>query len=281
MKKYGIYIHKFSSNSGGIICLGYLCHLLNEIGEKAFMVTTNDKSLEYFDNDDSNLNLNMPILKKNEIDDETTIIYPEIVDNNPLGAKNVVRWLLHRPGFHTGRINFGKDDLIVAHTKTHQGTYEIDERHILNIKYIMDNIYYNKNLEKTKTCYSIRKGRKSKPNLKLVHQKDSICIDGKSHQEISDIFNKSHTFISYDTYSTFSLYAALCGTTSIVIPDENVSKKDWYHDVRDTYGIAYGLEDIEYANQTRDLLYQNINIQKQSNIDMVKNFVSLCEDYFK
>lgn len=277
-KKFIIVCLNLNINHGGVICLNYLCHLLNSLNYESYLYVINNYNNKY------NLNLNINFIKNKDIEknniNDYIVIYPEIIDHNPLNAKKIVRWLLHKPGFHTNRINFGVDDLIVAYIKNYQGSYEIDEKHILNIKYIMNNTYYNRNLERTKTCYSIRKGAKSKPNLKLVHKEDSICIDGKDHKEISDIFNQSHTFISYDTYSTFSIYAALCGATSIVIPDEGVSKKDWYHDIKNTYGIAYGLDDIQYAEQTKDLLYQYIRNQEQENIDMVQNFVALCDEYF-
>ena len=40
------------------------------------------------------------------------VIYPEIVFGNPLGAKNVVRWFLHNPGFFSGKIYYGQNTLI-------------------------------------------------------------------------------------------------------------------------------------------------------------------------
>lgn len=272
-KKYAIYIKKFNENSGGLVCLAYLCYLLNKIGESAYVATTTSNH-GYFTN---SLNFNLPVLDKAEIDDSTIVVYPEIIDHNPLNAKNVVRWLLHKPGFHTGRINFGNNELIVGYGKeTCSDRYAIDDNHILKIEYIM-NIYYNKKLRKDMTCYSIRKSRLKNINM---HPSDSICIDRKSHSQINDIFNMSHTFISYDPYSYYSIYAAMCGCDSIVVPEPNVNKDQWKPNIKDTYGLAYGFDDIEYARSTKHLLFDKIANQNSTNIKMVKNFTQLCEAYF-
>ena len=71
-----------------------------------------------------------------------------------------------------------------------------------------------------------------------------------------------------------------CGCTSIVIPDEGVSKEDWKPNVKDTYGIAYGLNDVEYAIETKDKFLEYQKEIEQNNINAVKKFVKLCEEYF-
>lgn len=44
--------------------------------------------------------------------DSWAVVYPEIVAKNPMKAKNVIRWFLHYPGFHTGKINYAKRRVI-------------------------------------------------------------------------------------------------------------------------------------------------------------------------
>jgi hypothetical protein len=271
--KYVIWSPPFSINSGGILCLHYLCHLLNKLYFDAYIYYTNNTSYV------NHYGLDINIWPNNHIlDDKTIIIYPEIVDNNPLNAKNIVRWLLHKPGFWTGRINYGSDDLIVAYGK-HMGggLYTITDQQLLNIVYIMNNIYFNLDLPRENVCFSVRKCKKYSKS----HPENSICIDNKSHQDISYIFNKCHTFISYDPYSYYSVYAALCGCDSIIIPEYGVSKEQWRPDIKDTYGLAYGFDDIEYARSTRNLLIDDINNREKNDMNTVKKFTELCESYFK
>lgn len=41
------------------------------------------------------------------------VIYPEVFSNNPLNAKHVTRWLLHKGAYHTKEpIDCGEKDLV-------------------------------------------------------------------------------------------------------------------------------------------------------------------------
>jgi len=294
-KKYIIYTPSFDINSGGAIILHYLCHLLNSMDYDAYLwyerkaVWNTKRPLfsiyrfyryykKYFSSSFlTNPSFNTPIAKSNDLED-SIVIYPEIVDGNPLNAKKVVRWLLHKPGFHTGRINFTKDELIFAYSKECEGSgITINKEQILTIKYIMRDIYYNKNNKiRNNICYSIRKG----VNKTFIHSKDAICIDGLSHAEISDIFNKSHTFISYDPYSYYSTYASLCGCNSIIVPDTNISKEQWHPDIRDRYGLAYGIDDIDYGIETRSKMMEYLDEQDKLNLLSIKNFINETKKNF-
>lgn len=290
-----IYAYRFDENSGGKIVLHQLCHLLNEMGIEArlwenYRLIFDKKNiikslfgfLKYFRKTihrrfTVNKNWNTPIATKEDIKD-AIVIYPEIVEGNPLNAKYVVRWLLHKPGFHNGKVEYNKDDLIVGYGKNFSTEeYEITDENLLTITYVMTDIYKQTNFDKrTGSCYMVRKGT----NKEFVHDKDAICVDGYSHEELAKVFNKVDTFISYDTYTFYSKYAALCGCKSIIIPDENVSKKEWHPNESKWYGLSYGLDDIEYALQTKDKMIENIKEQEQDNVNQVKNFVKLYKGYF-
>jgi hypothetical protein len=86
-------------------------------------------------------------------------------------------------------------------------------------------------------------------------------------------------FISYDPLTFFSIMAALCGCISVVYPRDELTKKDWINTTAaseyakskgldNLYGIAYGLEDVQYAIDTLHLVkdqwtdIQNFNKEK-------------------
>ncbi len=90
---YYVYAPPYTEASGGIRAMHYFCHALNLLGEEAYIMT-----------DVVSNKLRTPILTSHiqtqhiQTNREPIAIYPEIVDGNPLGLKNVVRYLLNLPG---------------------------------------------------------------------------------------------------------------------------------------------------------------------------------------
>ena len=65
----------------------------------------------------------------------------------------------------------------------------------------------------------------------------------------------------------------------MVIPSDRVGDKlNWKNSIEDTYGIAYGEDDIINARQTRPLMFDYINKQNELNIENAKKLVKLCEE---
>lgn len=285
-KEFVVCTPPYKLDSGGSIVLHYLCYLLNYIGETAYVYFNHriwSRKRRYFKKTLFRNDFKNKLYQGNF--KNAIVVYPERMGGNPYGVKNVVRFLLHKPGFHTkGKISFDKDELIIGWGEECSGSeYTINKENNIKIIYSMDDVYYQTNFEKrTKTCYMIRKANIPQfPQKKFdFHPKDSICIDNKSHKKIAKIFNECDKFICYDPYTHYSTFATKCGCTSIVIPDEGVSKEDWKPNVKDTYGIAYGLNDIEYAKETKDKFLEYQTEIKQNNIDAVKKLVKLCENYF-
>lgn len=290
--KFIIYTHSFDEKFGGVIVLHQLCHTLNNLGHEAYL-WPNNKPLFTRSNffNPSVLNrwrlskfrfktyphFDTPIANKKDLSD-SIVIYPEIIHGNPLKAEKVVRWLLHKPGVNSERVQFEPVDLVVAYGKEF-GNEDIliSDEQVLHLKFSMQNIYKQTNFsERSGYCHMVRKGQGKSP----IHPEDSILLDNLSHSEVSRIFNQCKYFISYDPYTYYSIYAVLCGCISIVIPDLGVTKKDWYPEEKSRYGRAYGMDDIEYAIQTTPLLLTQIQAQNQDNIDSAYSFVQLCQRHF-
>lgn len=104
------YIHApdYRDSSGGIRVLHYLCHILNEMGEEAYLVGTQVTSPR----------LRTPVLTLKRLEEhflagQTPVtLYPEVVSDNPANTPLIARWLLNVPG-HLGKdIDFEPEDLI-------------------------------------------------------------------------------------------------------------------------------------------------------------------------
>lgn len=273
--KYVIGWEVLKECSGGQIALYSLCHLLNEVGEEAYMSGGDYPNC---------LGLNCPIMPSdlNVEDDNVIVVYPEVVIGNPLNAVNVVRYMLYPIGIIDGDINSHEStDLIIGWgEECTGGGYIINERNSVVIKYIMSDIYRNKKSpNREQSCYMVRKGPKWGQNLNQ-HPQGSIHVDGKTHLELAEIFNQCHTFYCYDPHTFYSTYASMCGCDSVVIPPKNLSKKDWKGSSEDTYGIAYGVSDIDRARESKPLMFEHLKNQASLNVQNTKKFINICINYF-
>lgn len=288
-----IYTYPYDENTGGIIALHRLCHVINTVTEhKAFLVSHKwphpfFKRLRYKIKKKNLLAIkegwNTPIWSKGSLSKNAVVIYPEVVEGNPLGIQHVVRWFLHQPGFHTGKIHYGLNELYFKFNSAihdfHRDSCTVASNELKVIYYPIDT-YVNKGLKRDiDCCYMVRKGT-DKPQ---IHPEDAICLDGKSHSEIAAIFNRAKRFISYDDYTAYSLFAVLAGCESVVVPTEGVGLTDWYSQVSDRYGLAYGLSDeqLSWAQQTQAKVLEYIVSEHQKVEQCVAQCLHEIKEFFE
>lgn len=287
--------------SGGVIVLHKLCHILNQLGENAYLhpmveeyplswknhfieikakIKLKYKSRKY----KTNKMLQTPTINKLTKDDleNSIVVYPEIVSGNPLKAKNVVRWFLHHPGYQTGNVNYFSRELYFSYGAFGRdfklyGSHTSDT--VLHVFHQMNDIYneIGASKERKGTAYCIRKGQ----GRKIIHDlSDSILIDEKKHEEVAEIFKRVKYFISYDLYTGYSLFAIMCGCIPIVVPDENLSLTEWQSDPKMRLGIAYGFEQIEEATKNRKAALDVVFEKENESILNVKKFIIESKEYF-
>lgn len=304
MQKFIIFSPSYNEKSGGIVVLHKLCHLLNQLGYDAKLYPHNEqfvidkhnffKKLKVFFKFElkllfkgykTNSSLNTPVITNKKlavIEDDTVVVYSELVLGNPLNAKNVVRWLLHQPGFHTGQVMYNPGELLFKFNSAindfHYPGSKTSEIELKVIHYPLEHYNLeNTNSSRQGSAYCIRKGK----NKKIIHDlKNSILVDHLSHAEVAKVFKKSKQFISYDTYTAYSIFAVLCGCESIVVPNDGESEEQWYPNETDRYGIAYGFENIEKANTTVHLVKQHIIKEEQKSSNNVERSVIEINKYF-
>lgn len=281
----------FDYMSGGNICLHYLGSLIEKLNIEVCICPRGPKlDSELTMDRDPKFNIKY-ISQLEAIDmiaktDGIITIYPEIVRDNPLQAKYVVRWLLHKDinFFAKRRVKWLPTDLIATYDNAIPvGLPMVDYTSTdLTIRYNLIDTYRNYNLPTRKgTCYINRKNTIATP---FLHTENDTKIDGiKCHQQIAKVFNESEKFISYDPYTLFSTYAAIAGCDSIVAPIPGVTKEEWHPDARDRYGIAYGnsASEIELARETRSLIPGYIQDQNDSSLNKVRDFINYTLGYYR
>ena len=306
--RFVIYAPSFDINSGGAIVLHRLCDRLRAQGHEALIhpyihlrVRRPRLSLNpartivrlsrylaryyaslspwrYFRTFDR---FDTPIAKPQDVR-AAIIVYSERVAGNPLKARKVVRWLLHRPGYFTGVVDYGREELFFYWQRFFiDEKLNVDPDNCLIAPYLLTDIYRQTNFGKREgTCYILRKGkaRAIKEDLR-----DATIIDDLPHEKVAGIFNQCEYCVSYDTKTLYSKYAVLCGCKSVVVPEEGVSRQEWQPDEElgyRGYGIAYGFEDLEYAAQTRHKLLQAIQDTERQAEKSVRRFTDKCRQYF-
>jgi len=265
MKNVLIYAKKgFNSHIGGIVVMFKLCRFLCETGVNAKLYSikhTQNIICNNYYNGEFKINY-----------DNTVIIYPEIQEGNPLNAKHVVRWILAPVGCNT-KTNivktWGPKDLVYYYN--HEQTSNDAFYKMLTVLHINPDII-DKHLFKKNCCYTVRKAERiHHKNYKFIHPVNSFEIT-RSHtqQNCIDFFNKYRYFVCYDPLCFYIVIAALCGCIPIVHKVAGLSKQEWlqttaaadylkHNNLTDLYGIAYGIDDIEYATKTIHLVKEQWN----------------------
>ena len=260
---------------GGCVALCVLFDFLKSLDAEVYLSHEIEQSIsglkEYQDKDFFN-NIKSPNL------DEFIAIYPEVTIGNPLNCKKVVRWLLHSPDeIIQGSSQFYEpsDTLIAMETwvkeMSEEKGFKVADK-LLKILHIDFDIFKNENQQRNGICHIIKKGIATNPEGLKGVDITPFCNDPKA---LAKIFNKSTTFYSYDDKTYLSVLAALCGCDSIVVNTESHSS-DKYFDARADfwkYGIAYGINNLEHARNTKHLLKEELIKEKQKCLSSVKEFV--------
>jgi hypothetical protein len=282
MTKIIIAAPSYNPAIGGGVVLHKLCHVLNTLGYDAYLFPTLklNGTLDSF-----YLNNNFTTKIATEINPKTDIaIYPEIEPGNPFGCENIIRYLLnifHLPEYDNSIATWGENDYwLYFHEHFYDGLKEPNYLHIIDSKIDIFKDYGSE--RKIDACFTYRKKNNERTTLPVIHPKKSIEIGyNMQDNELINIFNSCKKFYSYDYETYLSSLASLCGCESIIIPYKNIKKEDIIEKLPAfKYGIAYGLEDLEYANSTRHLLRKYLqDLENKQYIDTKIAFEKIFQHF--
>ncbi len=296
-QKFIIFAPAYNEQQGGALVLHYLCHYLNEIGYDAVIwhknrpVTSNlfefrqyahylKKEAKWAVNrvKRKSNSLNTPLARRKDLIG-AIVIYGEKIKGNPLESTKVVRWFLHKPGYHTGELDYGDEELYFYYQPVFDDVSLTGRSNfpLFISVWLKDTFKQSRYAKREGTCYILRKGR----DRKILHDLDSgIVIDNLTNSEIANVFNRCEYCISYDLYTFYSQYAAICGCKSIVVPEIGVGKLEWQPKMVLRYGIAYGEEDLMWAIETKEKLLDYLEQEEQRNISATRDFAEQSLQFF-
>jgi hypothetical protein len=287
IKNIIIYPHlPFKFSNGGTIVQYEMGKILSELGVDIKIFTSHGKTNNsLFNNFTSNENYD-----KNE----TVVIYCEGIQGNPLNAKYIVRWMLSELGKNVPYeyVNtWSKNELIYYFNS--ESKFESNPQLVGTIYKTLTCIFINpliknhKNPSRKGYCHTFRKSHYHK-NLRYAHPPNASLEITPHHKQLDyiNIFNKKEIFICYDPLTFLSIIAAMCGCISVVIKVQGIStQSEWLqttavaqyakeNKIDKLYGIAYGLDEINWARNTIHLVQEQwIKIKEFCKEKTIKPFL--------
>jgi len=257
----------YTPYGGGCIALHKLCHNIASLGEKAFIMTSK-KNPEY-------LGTQVTEQEAAELCKDGIAIYPEVTIGNPFKSKKVMRWILYYVRTNGLHGMFSETDLIYKYAEifTLRNQQEVHGE-LRAVELFMD-LFVDKGLPRSGSCFIHKKTR---PNY-IKHPEGCLNLDDfqqkGGNEYLASIFQTRETFYTYDNATWFSIFAAMCGCVSIVIPDGNHTAEEWYQKFPYfRYGIAYGEEEIPHALSTISKLRENLLTIQANTIQQTKDFIN-------
>jgi hypothetical protein len=272
---YYIYTPRWINSSAGIKALHFLCHSLNQKGQKAFLVFSEP---EFRGQPRINPNLHTPIL-----DLETArahfnagicpvVLYSETVPGNPLGGGAVVRYLMNFPGALGGPKSFLDSEMLIAFSSTiAKSATEESAEHECPVLFIPPidprDFVFTTEKENYQIVYAGKYRSFIGAPPKIGDLKSSeIFRDGprmQSRKNVIKLIQKADVVYSFEN-SSIVTEAILSGTPACFVPNQFLNEVIAKEELGD-YGMAKtpAREDIEEARKTvglgRELYFKRIS----------------------
>ena len=199
----------------------------------------------------------------------TISINPQTTFGNPFNTIHTARWILH--DFEQEQWDLFND----TDTIFNYGTFKVPEGTIqkkLTISnYNFDKLYNTNNPNRNGFGHILHKNT---PDwgidfLKNIGSSEIPHYNGKkSIDYLLEEFNKYEYILTFDDKSYYTAAAALCGAKSIILnTDENITPIEYrMNNPVQMCGVAYGMNDIKWAEQTIGLVkYNLLQLEKQDN----------------
>lgn len=223
----------------------------------------------------------------------TVSIYTEHNLNNPFGTKHLTRWLL----YHTKKEyeeKYDKNEFYFNYGGcfTYRG---YDDGILTAVNYNLDKLYNENKHKREGYCHILHKNtpKTGKDEIEIFKSKDlGRWYDKGGYDFLRNEFNKHEYFLTFDQNTYLTTAAALCGCKSIILNpnyrNNNIknayTESEFYHKPltpteyrlgfpRNMFGVAYGIEDLEWADNTIHMVRDHILEMEKIDAKSIDNFV--------
>lgn len=179
--------------------------------------------------------------------EDDIVVYPEIIEGNPLNAKHVVRWLLYYAGAYRGNKRFPSTDSVWGYTTRIANDYGISN--VLFLPTIDETVFVPppEGTVRKGSCFYAHKFRTFYGSTPGAIPGIEITNPGQSRAEIIKLLQTSEVFYAYED-TALILEAVLCGCPVVCVPSVNFRECCGLDDFN--AGIAWGVRELGRALHT-------------------------------
>jgi hypothetical protein len=186
-------------------------------------------------------------------DEDTIVIYPEMILTNPIQAKRIVRWVLYGAHLYD---SYDPTETMYYFSPFCQNHLP---KKLLQCFHVPPNLCFPTEPRTEESCFVLKKGYKSswvRDHFYANHPTGFDLSSLRQHSEIIEVLKKTKYFHCYDPASFVIIMALLCGCIVIQHPYiEGQTREQWEHSlgfdvIGKIKGLAYGDEDLSYAEST-------------------------------
>jgi hypothetical protein len=221
------------------------------------------------------------LLGKFENSDSVVAIYPDCIEGNPLGARNVARFLMAKPFILNGKsISHGPTDFVFCYSNAVSEVlpqYNLLSSELLELRKIVP----KKDLKQLSIYYGkYRVGFKhDKKILDLLSYFDSFKIISRtqptSKKELYQTISDSGLLVSFDPLSSVCYESTILGTPTLIV--DTVLKDSYQNYNYQLYDFYYRIEDAILAMEKTSKVEINKELNYQLNLTDQKTQKILSE----
>ena len=209
----------------------------------------------------------------------TISIYTNLTWGNPFNTINNARWFLGH--YEEEKWDSQKNDVIYNF-----GSFEIPEknqRKLTIFDYHLDKFYNKHSPNRKGFAYLLHKNTPEwgKEFLSNFGATEIPHYNGqKTIEYLLDEFNKYEYLLTFDDKSYYTSIAALCGTKSIILnPNKDILPSEYReNNPIQMCGVAYGMNDLRWAENTIDLVRDNLSELEKRDKQTIYNFVEFWKN---
>lgn len=242
----------FIGNSAGICCLYQLAADLKKSGFEAAITGSQRGNPKY----------PVPLISTKQAREAAKngawVIYPEIINGNPLKARNVIRWTLNKPGLLGGDEVYPESEHVFVYSEVFAPYLKNKIQGKLYMPTIDRTIFFPPENDEPRalTCYYVGKSR-YKDGVFDPKTTLEITRNTPPKSELGKIFRAAKVLYCFDNSTALIYEALLCGCHVIVIPDGTQTWEDYQKLELGTSGILWG------ANGAPKEPFQPIELQER------------------